>query len=151
MKRVWVLSVVAISLAGMARAGDLSNSIGPAYIAEDLVGINYERAISHWFCLDALAASSGDIDFGGVRLVLSRTEPSFQIRPSLGICMVRGKTDEGDPDPHTPWFGFLWPSLGMHGSKGHFAGTIDFGLIYGNTGEEDEAYGVLSASLMYRF
>src|SRR5512136_2468956 len=115
MKRAWVLFAVAIALAGAARAGYPANSLGPAYIAEDLAGINYERSISNWFSLDALVASSGRIDFGGVRLVLARTEPSFQIRPSVGICMVRGKTDEGDQDSNTPWFGFLWPSLGIQG------------------------------------
>jgi hypothetical protein len=139
-------------MASTAHAGYPANSIGPAYIAEDLFGINYERSISPLFSIDVLAATAGRLDFGGVRLVLSRDEPSFQIRPSLGMCVIRGEYDEGDDaGEHSPWFGFIWPGIGINYRNGHLSGTLDLGAIYGNTGEDDEAYAVLSTAVMYMF
>jgi hypothetical protein len=144
--------VILLIAGGAAHAQYPANSIGPAYIAEDLFGINYERSISPWFSIDVLAATAGRLDFGGVRLVLSRDEPSFQFRPSLGMCVIRGEYDEGDDaGEHSPWFGFIWPGIGINYRSGRISGTLDLGAIYGNTGEDDETYAVLSTSVMYMF
>jgi len=148
---LFAASVLTAFFTGTSDAGAPPNSIGPAYIADALFGINYERSISPLFCVDALAATSGRIDFGGLRLVLSRDEPSFQVRPSLGMCMVRGRPDDEDADSNSPWFGFVWPAIGFGERFGRISATEDIGLIYGNTGEEDNAYPALSAALMYMF
>jgi hypothetical protein len=155
MNRPWMLAAAFASMAltGQAQAAHPPNSIGPAWIAEDLFGVNYEHALSSLFSIDALACTSGDIDFGGMRLVLSKAEPSFQIRPSLGICMVRGELDEPEQeDSHGPWYGFIWPGIGVDYRTGCVSTTADISVIYGNTGQdEDEGYGALSASVMYMF
>lgn len=137
---------------GSASAAFPANSIGPAFIADRLFGLNYERAISPWFGIDVLGATSGKIDFAGMRLMLSRQDPAFQVRPSLGMCMVRGEYDEGESEEDSPWFGFIWPGLGInYRAAGHLSVTLDLSAIYGNTGEDDEIFGALSAALMYMF
>jgi hypothetical protein len=137
--------------AGDTSAGCPANAAGPAWIAKDLFGLDYERSISGWFSIDVLACTSGDIDFVGMRLMISRDEPVFQIRPSLGMCMIRGNDEMGGPEPHSPWFGFVWPGIGINQRIGPVSATFDISVVYGNTGEEDEAYGALSAAVMYMF
>lgn len=149
-----VLAASALLLRGTAGAGYQPNSIGPAWLAEDLFGINYERSVSPLLAVDALAATNGEIDFGGLRLMISKPDPAFQVRPSLGMCIIRGEYDDGvSEDEESPWFGFVWPGLGIClRAAGHFSADLDLSAIYGNTGEdEEEVYGVLSASLMYMF
>jgi hypothetical protein len=146
-----MLSLVSLAAVSCAMAGlpSAPNSLGLGYIAEDLFGLRYERAISGWFSAVILAASSGDIDFGGMQVILTGPSSRFRIRPALGACMVRGRVED---DPESPWYGFIWPSVGFEQMFSRFSATADIGMIYGDAGEEDgEVYPVLTASVMYRF
>lgn len=148
------LPLVLLLVCGAASHAYPSNSLGLGYVAENLFGLNYELAVSNWFGVNALAATSGEIDVVGMRLMLSRAEPSLQVRPSLGLCMVRGEYDEEneEEEDESPWFGFVWPGLGLnYRFAGRFSAVADISAIYGDTGEGDEVYGVLSAALMYMF
>lgn len=146
-----MVSVAVLAAFSGAMAGSVTapNSVGLGYIAEDLFGLRYERSISDWFSAGVLIASSGDIDFGGMQVILTGPSSRFRIRPALGACMVRGRVED---DPESPWYGFIWPSVGFEQIIGRFSGAADIGMIYGDAGEEDgEVYPVLTAAVMYRF
>lgn len=131
------------------------NSIGPVAVAvtQFTFGLSYERAISHYFCLNAVASTSGDDDFSGVRLMLSRNDTAILFRPSIGFCMGRERSSDEPSSHKSPWTGFFWPGFGLNVRINRVSTSLDFSACYnaGSGGTYQDNYATLSAAIMYMF
>jgi hypothetical protein len=149
-----VLVSLLITVSGVAEEYPL-NSVGPAAIVMSAFtfGLSYERAVSHYFCLNAVASTSGDVDFGGVRLMLSRNDTALHFRPSIGFCMGRSRSSDEPSSYKSPWMGLFWPGIGINARSHRISTSIDLSACYNaKTGSSfEDNHLTISATIMYMF
>ena len=156
MRTCTIALCLALVLASSSDAGEPypRNSLGPAALVQGLYGLSYERAVSRMFCINAMVCTSGDVDFIGTRLMLSRDDTAMLIRPSVGFCIVRGRASDSAGSDKSPWFGLIWPGIGINARTGDISIALNASAGYGANspgGSLDDSFLTFSGALMYMF